>query len=291
MNQKYQISSESLQVSIQENGAELCSVKDIKTGLEFMWDANPDIWNRHAPVLFPIVGKLNNNEIRINGQKYSMNQHGFARDMPFEPIEVYSDLLKFMLESNEETLKKFPYEFKFFITYQIVKNKVSITYSCLNQGQENMYFSVGAHPGFKLPLPQLDQYQIEFEYPEDLNRHLLKDGLFSGETESLGRQTQILPLNSALFLKDAIVLEGLKSTWLKLVQTETNFAVKLDFAGFPYMGIWAKLGAQDFICLEPWQGLADSIGFEGEISQKKGIHCLGPGSELSFTYSLEFSAG
>lgn len=287
----YTIQTDKLKVTISDKGAEMISVLDKSSGYEFMWDADASSWNRHAPVLFPIVGKLNNNTVKINGNQFAMNQHGFARDMVFEPIEVYGDLLKFMFESNDVSIAKYPYVFKFFITYQVHESELKISYSVLNLSYENMYFSVGAHPGFKLPLAQLNQYAIEFEKPENLCRHLLSDGLFNREIESLGSNQNILPLSNELFLKDAIVFKNLNSSWLKLVQIDKKFAVKLNFAGFPFMGIWTKAGQEAFICLEPWLGLADTIGFNSEISNKEGIQCLAANGLVNFDYCLEFTAG
>jgi len=291
MNNHFTIQSEALSVTISLKGAELISVKDKQTGFEFLWDANPSVWNRHAPVLFPIVGKLNNNTIKINGKQYEMNQHGFARDLVFEPIEVYGDLLKFMLESNDVSIAKYPYQFRFFITYQLTGNSLKVSYSVYNLNEENFYFSVGAHPGFKLPIPQLEHYFIEFEKPENLVRHLLSDGLLNGKTEIIGLSQSILPLSNELFLKDAVVLKNLNSSWLKLVQTENNYAIKLNFEGFPFIGIWTKAAQEAFICLEPWQGIADNIGFDGEISDKEGIQCVAANDALSFDYELAFFAG
>jgi galactose mutarotase-like enzyme len=276
-------------VKINEKGAEICSVMDKTTGFEFIWNADPQIWNRHAPVLFPIVGKLNNNKIEINKESYSMNQHGFARDLLFEPIEVYSDLLKFMLTYSDQTLELFPYKFRFFITYELVQSKLTVSYTCLNLGEEPMYYSVGAHPGFSLPSKDLAEYSIVFEKPENLDRHLLTNGLLNSEIEHLGENISKINLNNELFSKDAIILKNLNSSWLKLVQTEKNYAIKLNFDEFAYMGIWAKVDNSDFICLEPWNGIADSVGFTGDISLKEGILKLEAGAEQTFSYSLEFT--
>lgn len=269
-------------------GAELHSIKDLKSGFEFLWNANPQVWNRHAPVLFPFVGKLNQNQYSVDGVNYPMGQHGFARDMKFEPIEVYDDLIRFMLQSNDVSLGVYPYEFRFFITYKLASNKLTISYTCLNTGDVNMYFSVGAHPGFMIPGEKLEGCYIEFEKAENLDRYLLKDGLQNGETESIGSNQKIMELNTRLFEKDAIVLKNLKSNWLKLAQKGSQFEVMLNFEGFPFMGIWTKAGQESFICLEPWLGIADSLGFDKDISEKEGIICLGPGSEFNASYSLSF---
>jgi galactose mutarotase-like enzyme len=287
----YELKSNQLKIQVSDFGAELISVKDISSEFEFMWNANPQVWNRHAPVLFPIVGKLNNNEVKIDGNTFQMGQHGFARDMVFEPIEVYSDIVQFMLESNIQTLEKYPFEFKFFIVYELFEKTLTIRYRVLNIGQKNMYFSVGAHPGFSLPIHDLSKYSIMFEKEENLNRYLLSNGLFTGEIENIGSNQNVINLNSTLFEKDAIVLKNLNSKWLKLVQNDSNFSIKMEMADFPYFGIWTKVGQQAFICLEPWHGLADGINYSDEIENKEGIICLGPGSEHISTYSTEFNFG
>lgn len=290
MSTSYQIASERIAVSVSEQGAELISVRDNQTNFEFIWQANPQVWGRFAPVLFPIVGKLNQNKILINNQEFQMSQHGFARDCSFEMIELYTDLVKFMLCSNERTLEQYPFQFKFFISYEVVNNELKITYTVLNEDIKPMYFSVGAHPGFNLPVHDLSKFHIQFEKEENLNRYLLEDGLQNGLTENIGSNQSVLKLNSQLFDKDAIVLKNLSSRYLSLVQTDGKYEVKLDFEGFPFMGIWSKKGNQEFICLEPWQGIADSVGFNEDISKKEGIICLQAGEENSFSYTLTFSA-
>ncbi|MCG9879343.1 MAG: aldose 1-epimerase family protein, partial [Bacteroidia bacterium] len=203
MSTSYQISSENLKISVSEKGAELISVRDVLTNYEFIWQANPAVWGRYAPVLFPIVGKLNQNKITINHQVFEMSQHGFARDCSFEMIELYTDLLKFMLSSNENTLQHYPYHFKFFISYEVIKNALKIEYTILNEDSQRMYFSVGAHPGFNLPVHDLSKFAIQFEKEENLDRYLLHDGLQTKETENIGSNQSVLNLNSDLFEKDA----------------------------------------------------------------------------------------
>ena len=283
--------SEKLLVEISENGAELISVKDAVSNFEFMWQADPKIWNRHAPVLFPIVGKLNNNRIKISGKNFEMGQHGFARDQVFEPIEMYTDLIRLMLSSSDVSLEKYPYEFRFFTTYYLNDNTLRIEHKVINVGAEEMYFSLGAHPGFSLPKAEMGQYKIEFEQAEVFERHLLQDGLFTGKTESMQANGNLLPLSNSLFEKDAIVFKNLKSKWLKLVRTDSNYSIQMNFEGFPFMGIWTKPGQEEFICLEPWLGIADSVGFTGDISDKEGIRALTPNAEISFHYDLIFTAG
>nr|MBC7612363.1 aldose 1-epimerase family protein [Pseudopedobacter sp.] len=287
---QHQIASTELSLCINTKGAELNSVIDKRSGFEFIWQAKTAIWNRNAPVLFPFVGKLNQNKFRVNSEIYPMTQHGFARDFNFELIELYKDTITLMLTDTEETLRIFPFNFKFLITYQVIKSAIKINYSIINTGTNILYFSVGAHPAFNLPVKDFSKFKIEFEKPENLQRHLLVDGLFSGLTENMGDKQRYLQLSNELFMKDAIVFKYLKSISLLLVQPGSNFKIKLNFKGFPYMGIWAKYPHQDFLCLEPWVGLADSKNFEKDLSQKEGIVKLSAGAEKHFAYKIKFTA-
>ncbi len=287
--EKIEISSQELKIATTKIGAELCSIYSIENNFEFLWQARPELWARHTPILFPIVGKLVQNKILFQNEIYSQSQHGFARDLQFELTEIYADLLVFTLEASELTLSQYPYDFRLFVEYQIVKNLLIVSYKIINQGKQEMYYSIGAHPGFALPVPKLNEYIIEFEKKEVLERHLLSDGLFSGDTELIGSEVSSLHLNADLFNKDAIVFKHLKSSWIKLKHIHSNYEVKMNIDGWPYLGIWTKATCEEFICLEPWQGLADKIGFVGDASQKEGMRTLMPQQEEIFTYSIEFN--
>jgi galactose mutarotase-like enzyme len=253
-----------------------------------MWNANPQIWNRHAPILFPIVGKLNQNTLHCKGKNYTMGQHGFARDKTFEVLEIYTDLVRFMLVSDDVSLANFPYQFKLFITYAVKENYLEISYEVYNTDTEKMYFSIGAHPGFLLPEKDFNSFEIQFESKENLETHLLKEGLFSGEKALLHENTNRLLLNENTFQKDALVFKHLNSKFICLKHLNSEWEIKLDFEGFPYLGVWTKHPYQDFICLEPWQGLADKIDFNGDLSKKEGIVELEPQEMKQFKHILSF---
>ncbi len=286
----FQISSSKLLLKINARGAELAAITDKKTGFEFIWQVDPAVWNRHAPVLFPVVGKLFNNTIAISGALYQMNQHGFARDQTFELIELYEDTVSLMLESGANTKALYPFDFKFIISYELKELTVKTTYTIINTGNSRLYFSVGAHPGFNLPVKDLSKFKIRFDKPEDLNRFLLQEGNFNGLTENLGTQVTELSLDAELFKKDALVFKNLRSDFLILEQVDGDFSVGLKFEGFPYMGIWSKYPNQDFICLEPWAGLADSVGFKGDIAEKEGMMLLEQGETKIFAFELSLHA-
>ena len=288
--EKTQIFGINTSFSINKKGAELSSVKDKLTDYEFIWQADPKVWPRHAPVLFPFVGKSANNQFFHCGKPYDMGQHGFARDHEFEINELYTDLVSFTLKGDTARFPQYPFPFIFNIIYQAIGNDLKITYSTFNPGEHTLFFSVGAHPGFKLPVSDLSQYKLEFEMEENLLTHLLKDGLFSGETQVLAHETKELFLNKEIFEKDALVFKGLQSNRLKLKHLHSNYSISMEFDGFPYMGIWAKVPNEDFICLEPWHGLADQSNFKSDISEKEGIIHLAPGETHELSYIISFQA-
>lgn len=281
-----------IQFSVKQNGAELASVKQLNNQFEFMWNANPAIWNRHAPVLFPIVGKLNENKISINGAKYEMGQHGFARDCVFELVSETNTTLTFLLNADSKTVEKYPFPFRLYIIYSFTEktNQLKITYKVENNSSTEMPFSIGAHPGFKLPVADLNQFEINFYSLNKIERHLLKDGLFNNEIETLDLENHQLNLSKELFDKDAIVLKNCETKKISLKHKLSDYEVSCEFNDFSDFGIWAKKGNEDFVCLEPWLGYADNIGFEGDINDKVGIIKLAAHSIFEASYYLNFSS-
>jgi galactose mutarotase-like enzyme len=288
--EKATINGTNTSFTINNYGAELCSVKDKLTDYEFMWQADPKIWPRHAPVLFPFVGKTAQNQFLHCGKLHPIGQHGFARDNKFEITELYTDLVTFTLRGDSERFPQYPFEFIFNICYQVIGDDLKISYKTYNIGNGDMYFSVGAHPGFALPISNLSEYVIEFNEKENLEAHLLVEGLFDGNTSNILENKSELNLSKELFEKDALVFKNLKSKFIKLKHLNSNFSIEMDISEFPYLGIWAKVPCEDFICLEPWQGLADKVDFKGEISEREGIVKLAPGAEHELSYTIGFQS-
>ncbi|MEL6676658.1 MAG: aldose 1-epimerase family protein [Bacteroidota bacterium] len=283
------LQNDQLAITVDPKGAELSSVKDLQTGTEYMWVAKPDIWGRHAPVLFPIVGKLKDNQHTYEGRSYPMGQHGFARDLDFQMAGQSSTHLHFRLGSNEETQSRYPFVFTFRIRYDLNGRTVRVSYYIKNNGEEMMPFSVGAHPGFNCPLSpeeKLTDYEILFEQPETAPRHLLEGGLFSGKTQAYLTESTGFPITEDTFNEDALVFHQLASAWVALKSAKHE--IRMSLTGFPYLGIWAKPGAP-FVCLEPWQGLADYVDSSGQLMDKKGIILLKPGRIHQAGYTVEFN--
>ncbi len=184
------LQNNSFQINVQEHGAELCSFKNTQTDLEYIWQADPAIWARHAPVLFPTVGKLKNNQFTYQGKSYTLPQHGFARDYAFTLKSKTENSLTFVLEQSEATLIHFPFSFRLCISYRLEENTLTVSYRVENPASTNLYFSLGAHPGFACPLfpdEQFSDYYLQFEKSEGIKRYLLDQGLQNGQMELKGK--------------------------------------------------------------------------------------------------------
>lgn len=246
-------------------------------------------WKRHAPILFPIVGKLKKNQTMINGKVYEMPQHGFARDMEFEPITKLDNFHSYVLRSNRHTYEKFPFEFSLYVTYMIEPSKLITQYKVINEGDTDMPFGIGGHPAFNIDINNGDYY-LEFEQEEKKIHFLyLVDGLI-GVQYGKNRlyKNKILPLQKDTFKDDAIIMKNLTSSKISLINKKENKKVlTFDFSGFPYLAIWSKPGAP-FLCIEPWQTTADMINSTGVFKEKNGNLLLKPKEEFKCQYSVEF---
>lgn len=279
-----------LKVTAKTAGAELTSVFHKVLNKELLWNANANFWSRHAPVLFPIVGKLKNNTFTHQGKYYQLPQHGFARDTDFELESQTENSLTFLLKSNAETHLKYPFDFELRLAYTLEDTRLHTQYFVKNTGIKNMAFSIGAHPAFVCPVYENEaftDYYLEFEKTETLERYLLTDGLFNGQTEQIMTASNRLDLNEELFLKDAVVFKNMQSTYMILKSKKSDYKLKFTFQDFPYFGIWSKAGS-GFICLEPWCGISDSFDFKGELHQKEGIEMVTPNQSFERIFSMEF---
>ena len=278
-----------LRVGIRDQGAELTSLFNRQTNTEHLWQADPNVWPWHAPNLFPVVGGQTNNEIVVNGQTYPMKRHGFARTSEFICTESSPEFASFELHSSEATKAIYPYDFMFEITYELNGPELTITYRVKNKGTDNMFMSVGAHPAFNVPFkPGEDytDYYLEFERDGSLETSLLgADGLLNGEKQRISLDNRQLNLTPDLFNNDALVLLSLKSRQVTLKSHKNDQSIRIDFAVFPYLGIWAKPGAP-FVCIEPWLGVADTSSKPRPIESKQGIHRIRAGNSFVAHFSI-----
>lgn len=285
------IENDVLRVSIRPQGAELTSVFNKQTNIEHLWQADPSVWGWHAPNLFPVVGGLQDDQLRVGDQHFPMGRHGFTRQSVFTLTDATPTSATFELSANSQTLAVYPYQFAFQIMYSLDEAVLSITYRVENKGDQTMYFSVGAHPAFNVPfLPgeQYEDYTLHFQKEEPLTRHLLSPkGYFTGQTEPVLTVGQELPLTKELFNEDALVFKSLESRAVTIQSPHHDHKVVVSFTAFPMLGIWAKPGA-DFVCIEPWLGCADNEGTPVTIDEKEGIQHVEAGGlfEAGFTIGV-----
>ena len=277
------ISNSTLKASIKHNGAELSSLKD-NQNKEYIWEGNPDFWGKHSPVLFPIVGTLRNNTYTVYGKEYQLPRHGFARDMEFQLVEKIANSATFSLKSNEETLKKYPFDFELQLIYTLNETALNITYKVINKSETKMPFSIGAHPAIALP-DNFENYAFEFEKEEVLQFSLLENDLVSNKTKILETIENLVPLNYKLFENDALVFKTLNSKSLTVLENSKPY-IKVHFEDFPSLGIWTKEQAP-FICIEPWFGYSDTPENSGDLFEKEGILILNVNQTFTSKFSIQ----
>lgn len=249
-------------------------------------------WKRHSPILFPIVGKLKMNRTIIGGRVYEMYQHGFARDMDFEPITKLDNFHSYVLKSNKNTNSKYPYDFELYTTYRLDENKLTTIYRVINTSPVNMPFGIGGHPAFKIDLDELQKgnYYLEFEENEDKIHFLyLVDGLIGIDyAKNIIKDKKIIELDSKTFNNDAIIMKGLTSHKISLKNKSSGKTLlTMDFTDFPYLALWSKPNAP-FLCIEPWYSTADNVKSTGVFTQKQDIILLKPKETFECKYTVEF---
>jgi galactose mutarotase-like enzyme len=271
-------------------GAEMKSLRDAKTGREYLWQADPAWWKGTAPVLFPIVGGLKNGRYRYEGREYELPQHGFARASEFRQNAVSADAVEFVLGSSAETLPKYPFDFQLRVGYALERCGIAVRYTVTNAGNRPMLFSIGSHPAFNIPFDvgSLENHYILFEHPEDSERYFFKDGTYiAGKTAEVFESSRVISLSRTLFDQGPLIMKGLHSAEFTLMSAKSTRAVKVAMdSAPPFLGIWSKPGAP-FVCIEPWDGIPDSTEASGELAEKEGILKLEPGSAYRTGYRIE----
>jgi galactose mutarotase-like enzyme len=286
----HHIKNDVLSAAIAEKGAELQSIFNKNTGIEYMWGADPAYWSKKSPVLFPIVGGLKDNQYKYGGKTYSLGRHGFARDSAFTVTEQTVESITFTLTDSAETVEKYPFHFSFSVKYTLNANRLQVGYIVKNTDDKTLLFSVGGHPAFKVPVAEetvFDDYSLQFNQVETAGRWQLSPG---GQVEEqptpLLVNTDVLPLTKKLFYQDALVFKHLASTGVSILSGKTAHGLHVSFGGFPYLGIWSFKDA-NFVCIEPWCGIADSVNATGELAEKEGINTLSPQEIFERTWSVE----
>ncbi|TMJ30493.1 MAG: aldose 1-epimerase family protein [Alphaproteobacteria bacterium] len=279
------IASEQLRATFSSLGAELVRLQGA-AGVELLWSGDPAVWAGRSPLLFPIVGGVKDDRISVGGKAYPLSRHGFARTSTFELIDAQPSRCLWRLRANEETRARYPFAFRLDVAYAVDGNRLTLAATVANEGDGPMPASFGFHPAFRWPLsPSLprEQHEIRFDKRERAPIRRLNNGLL-GEAVPSPVQGDRMVLADSLFAEDALIWDRLQSRSLSY-GGPTGPSLRLDFPDMPHLGIWSKPGA-GFVCLEPWQGFASPVGFDGELAEKPGIIVVSAGSTRDFTLTV-----
>lgn len=288
------LKSGELTATINTMGAQLSSLA--LGGNEYLWQADPEVWGKHAPILFPIVGSIRDNKAESAQGPISLGRHGFARDNEHAIVSQSDEAVTFELTDSEATRALYPYAFKLNMTYALTgPASLTQTFRVENTGDVDLPFSVGGHPAFNVPAPgtegeSFDDYELAFTKPWSCVVPKICDGglLTYRTAEMILDRSDTLPVNRELFSSDAVVLSNVPDDTLTLRSRVSGHGVKIDFPGFKYIGIWSARGNAPFVALEPWTGHATLDAEDNVFEHKRNITILAPGEvdERSFTVTL-----
>jgi galactose mutarotase-like enzyme len=276
----------SLGAEISPLGAELVQLRD-EAGRDLLWDGNPAFWTGRSPLLFPIVGRLRDDRTFIDGCIYSMKQHGFARTSNFDIVNANPETCRLRLNASEATREQYPFDFRLDVTYRLAGARLIFTASVFNLEDRTLPASFGFHPALRWPLPyggKRNAHEIRFEKTETALLHQLSDGLIGEASRPTPVNGNRLVLHDDLFEDGALVWSELSSRAVRY-GVPGQRSITISFPHMPHLGIWTKPGA-GYVCIEPWQGYADPVGFEGELAEKPGIVMIKAGESCDFSMEI-----
>lgn len=279
-----------LRVEVSTFGAEVQSITDKRTGREYLWHGDPAFWKRRSPVLFPIVGSVWDGRFKMDGKECVMSQHGFARDMEFEPVaDTPDDELWYRLDADDATLALYPRRFTLEVGYRLTGERITVMWRVTNRDDREMSFQIGAHPAFNLP---------DFRKADNVHGYLAVDGrdLTSeviGKAGCVGSRTKavttdsesMIPIEASTFADDALIIGGSQVRRVSLLDKDRMPVLTLFFSA-PYVGLWAPGPEAPFVCIEPWYGRADAEGFEGDFASREVVNTLAPGAVFDASYMI-----
>ena len=286
---RYGLENDKIRIEIDSHGAELKSLVKKETGAEYMWCADAKYWGRTSPVLFPVVGNVSGKQYRTKGKTFDMGQHGFARDMEFTLESQTDNEIWFVLRSNEETLAKYPYEFVLKLGYRLDGAKVEVLWHVENPSEEELPFAIGGHPAFYCPVTsggkQSDCY-IQFDIAGSLKCSTIDGYLVGDRVDTYELEDGMLRIDEHLFDNDALIIEkqNIKTVSLCDPKKQAFLTIEMDA---PLFGIWrpADPGAP-FVCIEPWYGRSDRIGYAGELRDREYENVLAAGENWDAGYTI-----
>lgn len=274
----YTIYNEYLTIRIHEKGATLWSIKDVD-GTEYLWQGNPEYWEDRSPNLFPYIARMTEGKYTLQGKTYEMDIHGFAKDMIFKVEQISNSHIVFSIKHTDETFKQYPYRFCFSVIYRLEGSKVNITYYVRNDDNKTMYFGVGGHPGFNVPLAEgeaFEDYYLEFDTNSDVKRvDFSEDCFVTGQLSEFPLEEGVkLPLVHNLFDDDAIVLTDMARS-VTLISKKNNKGICVTYPNMKYLGIWHMPRTDaPYVCIEPWSSLPSRKGIVEDLETQSSLIAL-----------------
>lgn len=288
---QYTIENELFTVVIDSKGAELSSMRSKSSGTEYVWQADPSIWARHAPILFPFVGRLKDKTYTVGGTEYTITQHGFGRDLEFVCTAQTDTSIDFTLTPNDYTRPMYPFDFVLTVRYTLDGNTLKKEHITTNNGDTDMYYEVGGHDAYNValePEEKMADYYVDFGEGDAVYPLINDDTLMiTKEKRTVPLQDGRLYLTSELFVLDALILDDVKTRSVSVKSDTSAHCIRMDFEDFPYLGIWSKYTGTDtnYVCIEPWSTLPDAAYLDHALENKVGVRCLKPGATETLAFS------
>ena len=283
-----QIKNDKLVLTFSEHGAELQSIKD-ENGKEYLWDGDEKYWNRHSPILFPIVCGLWKDTYRCEGNTYRLGRHGFARDTDFQRIAKGADRITFALTESEETLKVYPYHFNLAVTYRLDGNKIHVVWHVENTDVRPIYFQIGGHPAFLVPGAKKGEHlqgRLRFDNPAPQRLYGNTGGCITNGHFAVKTDNGVWAFTEESFNDDAVIFDKSQLHHVEILGNDDKPVVTLDFKT-PAVGIWSPAGKHaPFVCVEPWYGIHDWAEYDGEFKDKYLMNKLLPGASFMSEYTI-----
>lgn len=286
-NMKYIIKNKHIEATIDSYGAQLIKLKTAD-GLDRLHNPNPQTWNEVSPILFPQVSRMRDYTYQVDGKKYNMPLHGFLKKMELDVVNQNEESITFYLKENEETLMMFPYQFEIFITYELIDNSLKVSFKVNNTGKTTLRYMLGGHPGFKVPLYENEDYEdyyLKFPFKETVDAMQVVDGFLANVYKPCLNDEDIISLRHDLFVPDAIVMRGLKSSYVDLMSKSNDKIIRFHFSDFEILAIWSLNNTKaNYVCLEPWNGIQKDFVIEHE---KMGVLTLESNESKTYSYTFE----
>lgn len=274
------IQNEDFRVCARDTGAELISFVDKRSEYEYLWQKNA-VWNGQSPLLFPIVGRLRDDRYCVNGREYHLEKHGFARRRRFVLEAQGAQKMCFLLRDDPKTREQYPFPFELRVNYRLIDHGFVMEHRVKNIGAETMYFSIGAHPGFRCEMGD----RVVMDEEETASAYRLDENALRGpQMTPIFDHTREICITPSIFVNDALIFDGLRSKGATLVRRNGR-NVHVDFGAAPCLGIWARPGAP-YVCIEPWYGIDDRYDAGNDFSRKERICSLAAGEEFVFPVTV-----